>query len=145
MKKNLSILIPILAIFLFSFSINYDKKYQDQRKSSTELIGQYRLNYTGKINKTSGWALERREELLNLKLDSTFILTRISQGGFEVLPDSGRWLYVNSAIVLETHITKIMIECDFKPSKRIFKIVPDGLIEVKGREKKFSKTLWKKE
>ncbi len=109
------------------------------------IVGKYRLNYYGKPGSLSGWSTEHREELLTLWKDSTFVLERISQGGFEVYPDSGVWSSSHSTIVLKIKITALMIEADYVPKNRIFKIVSEGLIEPTCREKTFTKTLWRKE
>ena len=133
----------LLSIILFT---SFSFKFHTKKNSLIIIEGQYRLNYTEKLGrKKMGWTANHREEVITLNNDSTFVLVRISQGGFEVLPDSGKWSYTNSQIILDTYLSKVMVDCDYVPKKRIFKIVDGGLIEPNCLERIFSKTIWKKE
>ncbi len=129
-------LIFLISFFLFtSFQTLFFRQ---------DISGQYRLKYKGD-KFCGGWPLDNKEELLTLNKDSSFVLELISQGGFEVYPDSGTWTLTNTIIVLKTKITQQMIECDFKPAIRKFKIVNDGLLEPKCTERRLRKTVWTKE
>lgn len=130
--------------FLFFACIFVLTSFKTPRQLSQDCSGQYRLKYCGD-KKSSGWCIDYKEELLTLYKDSTFVLELISQGGFEVYPDSGIWVLTNSGIILKTKITPSMIECDYVPKNRLFKIIKDGLLESKCRDKKLRKTLRKKE
>ena len=130
-----------IIFFLFAdlFLLTYFKLLGQRNQ---DVSGQYRLNY---LVNGSSWSYEHKEELLTLYKDSTFILELISQGGFEVYPDSGFWAISESTIILKTKVQHNMIGADFIPTLRFFKITTGGLIEPKCRERKLRKILWKRE
>ena len=129
-------LLFLISLFLFaSFQTTF---------VGLECSGQYRLKYKGDTS-CGGWPIDNKEELLTLNKDSTFVLELISQGGFEVYPDSGTWALTNSGLILKTKITASMIECDYVPKNRLFKIIKAGLVEPKCADKRLRRTLWKKE
>lgn len=130
-----------LLIFFISFCLFTSFQTQFVRQ---DISGHYRLKYTGD-KFCGGWPIDNKEELLTLSKDSTFVLELISQGGFEVYPDSGTWTLTNTDIILKTKITQQMIECDFKPPIRKFILVKDGLLEPKCTDRRLRKTVWTKE
>jgi len=67
------------------------------------LEGRYRLRYEPPLdNMMWDFDLIWREEALHLKPDSTFVLKRIyPQGGFEVLPQVGRWKVEAQRLILK--------------------------------------------
>lgn len=130
------------AFITTDFKIVKERPYNDW-ESTQDISGQYRLNYIS--DKGSGWSYDHKEELLNLNKDSTFVLRLISQGGFEVYPDSGTWSIKETTIFLKTKLTQDMIDVDFVPPLREFKVLANGLIEPNCRDKRLRKTVWKKE
>ena len=109
------------------------KQYNDIFK----LSGNYRRRYSEKTNKKNiGWVY-KREELLTLNFDSTYVIIRIQPlEGFEVLPDSGKWSINKSYIILKSN------SVDYY---RKFKTTVNGLIEPHRKEKYLSNVLWTKE
>lgn len=101
------------------------------------LSGNYRLYYSEKTNKKNlGWVY-KREELLTLNSDSTYVIIHIQQlEAFEVLPDSGNWSINKSYITLKSNSAAYY---------RKFNANLSGLLEPHRKEKYLSKVLWTKE
>ncbi len=82
------------------------------------------------------------EELLNIRKDSTYLLLHLKpQGGFEVLPDSGKWEIKKEKIILHS-VTNL----EWKSAAyitRTFKISSLGLYEKKSIIYN-KKNFWKK-
>lgn len=126
MYKRSRILIIVFLLFAAVFSYG----------QTDSLFGDYRLKYEEKTNmKNKGW-VNRREELLSLNKDSTFVLIRIQpQGTFEVMPDSGKWVLTRSNITLKFN----------KTNNRVFKVVSNGIKELDCKESWLSNLLWERE
>lgn len=132
------------SYFLFLACLFTLTSFEIPIQFGADCSGQYRLKFFGNKN-LAGWCFDYREELLTLYKDSTFVLELISQGGFEVYPDSGIWTLTNSGIILKTKITDLMIAYGYVPKKRLFKIIKGGLVEPNCADKKLRKIMWKKE
>lgn len=128
---------------LFAYTL-LSTSFKTPIQLSYDYSGQYRLKFCGD-KKVSGWCIDYKEELLTLLTDSTFILELVSQGGFEVYPDSGTWSLKNSGIILKTKITDRMVAYGYVPKKRLFKLIKGGLEEPKCIDKRLRKIMWKKE
>ncbi len=102
--------------------------------------GHYRLKYYPDFKSKSGWDEKQiqREELLTIRADSTYKIERIyPQGGFEVIPDTGKWLKRNTSVILSSSVYL---------KERTFLAKTGGLSEPKCAERKdLSNVLWSKE
>lgn len=125
------------AIIVFFLAIVFTLNAGARQKN---IAGHYRLKYYPELKNKTGWDYDQkcREELLLVNADSTYIIERIyPQGGFEVLPDKGRWTIKNDVILLTSTVNN---------STRKFNIRANGLIEPMCTERNdLSGQLWAKE
>lgn len=124
----------VLTLVLSSFYTITDQNKRD-------VAGTYRLRFEETFPGKSPcwWSTITHEELLKLNSDSTYVTTRISpQGAFQVLPDSGTWMYKHSKIIL-------ISKCEHNTYKRYFKVFETGIKEQHCKEKIACNMLWLKE